>query len=71
MAYKQHSTDTDQIGALKEYPRSRPTDDTKNKFIVQVSATNSKKKLQDSLDKIDISKYSNHRFKFISKVILL
>jgi hypothetical protein len=40
--------------------------DTKNKFIVQVSATNSKKKLQDSLDKIDLVKYNNHRFKFIS-----
>jgi hypothetical protein len=32
MEYKQHSTDTDQIGALKENPRSRPTDDAKNKF---------------------------------------
>ncbi len=40
-------------------------DDT-NKLIVQVSATNTKEKINNSLSKIDVSKYQDYTFKFIS-----
>lgn len=40
-------------------------DDT-NKLIVQVSATNTKEKINNSLSKIDVSKYPDYTFKFIS-----
>lgn len=39
--------------------------DTKNNIVVQVSSTVTKKKIEDSLTKID-SKYSGYAFKFIS-----
>ena len=40
--------------------------DKNNHIIVQVSATNTKKKIQDSLNKISTQKYSGFHFKFIS-----
>ena len=40
--------------------------DSVNKLLVQVSATNTKKKLDASLAKIDISKYKDYTFKFVS-----
>lgn len=40
--------------------------DNVNKLIVQVSATNTKEKINYSLSRIDINKYSNYTFKFIS-----
>lgn len=39
--------------------------DTISKIIVQVSSDNSKTKVQKSLDKIDVSKYSGYSFKFV------
>lgn len=40
--------------------------DETNKLIVQVSATNTKEKINHSLSKIDITKYPDYTFKFIS-----
>jgi len=40
--------------------------DNVNKIVVQVSSDNSKKKIQDSLDKLDSAKYNGYSFKFVS-----
>ena len=40
--------------------------DNTNKLIVQVSATNTKEKINHSLSKIDVNVYKCHTFKFIS-----
>ncbi|MBF2023396.1 SMEK domain-containing protein, partial [Flavobacterium psychrophilum] len=39
--------------------------DHKNKIVLQVSATNTKQKLESSLSKKIISKYSSYTFKFV------
>jgi hypothetical protein len=40
--------------------------DSLNKIIVQVSSSNTKKKIQDTLDKKAIDRYSDYSFKFIA-----
>lgn len=40
--------------------------DHKNKIVVQISATNSKQKIEKSLSKDLIKKYNNYTFKFVS-----
>lgn len=40
--------------------------DDKEKVVIQVSATSSKQKIESSLEKDLLKKYSNYRFKFIS-----
>lgn len=37
-----------------------------NKFVVQISATNTKQKIEDSLSKALINKYKDYTFKFVS-----
>lgn len=40
--------------------------DTKNKIVIQVSATCTKQKIEKSLDKLTLDEYQGYRFKFIS-----
>ena len=40
--------------------------DKRNRFVIQVSATNNKTKIQDSLNKIPLERYKGFCFKFIS-----
>jgi hypothetical protein len=40
--------------------------DDGNKIVIQISATNTKKKIEDSLSKYTISRYKNYTFKFVS-----
>ncbi len=40
--------------------------DSVNEFVIQVSATNTRRKIEDSLEKDSLKDYSNYTFKFVS-----
>lgn len=53
------------MNAFKQNVEGIDLVDDKNKIIVQVSATNTKVKLESSLKKKNLSKYSSYTFKFV------
>lgn len=52
--------------AMQQNAKATDLRDEKNKTLIQVSATNTNRKIQDSLNKIDTGKYDGYTFKFIS-----